>query len=77
MSTCARLLVNSRRDELLNGPDGDLWAMVAAPVHLKWIKSHMNLEEAMRRGYTEHEWRGNQIVDKAASESAAFRCPKN
>jgi len=70
------MLFGIRRQEILNGPYGDHWALVERPLRTKWIKSHMSADEALRRGFTNEEWAGNEVADKAASIAAAFRDPK-
>ena len=67
-----------RSTKYLDGPDGDLWRrlIAAAPgTDPIWIPSHMELHEALARGYTELAWLGNRKADQAANEATVALRP--
>ena len=38
---------------------------------IRWIKAHMDEEQALKRGYIERDWEGNCQADAAAKRGAA------
>ena len=62
---------------LLEGRNGDLWRLVARPLEVEWIKSHLTLEEALDRGFSAADHAGNKAADAAAGAVvASVQLPK-
>lgn len=62
-------------EDLCEGRNGDLWALVRRRVHVQWIKSHMDWPQAEARGFTREDFDGNHVADEAAGRWAMTAAP--
>ena len=52
--------------------NGDLWRQVEKPVKVAWIKSHYELDEALRRGFPQEDHLGNAMADVEVGRQATL-----
>ena len=73
---CTALRTGKGSKSFFQGPDGDLWKRMAAlePPEVRWVRSHLSLEEARNLGF-EQDWEGNSQADLAAKQAAQSRAP--
>lgn len=68
----ARQCAPSAPRDLCDGVNGDLWRLVQRRVETEWIKSHLDEEEVVSRGFALEDWRGNVAADREAGRQAAL-----
>jgi len=61
---------------VLQGMNGDLWALLLRAVHCEWVKAHCTRQEAEARGISEEDWLGNAAADEVAKATAAAGLPE-
>ena len=60
---------------LVQGPNGDLWMLLAKTWPLAWVRAHRTVQQAAALGISEEDRLGNDAADVAAGELAAMIAP--